>query len=473
MTLKISTQEDDQRQLVVTVEVDEKRVHRAMQKAAKDYARKLRIPGFRPGKAPYGIVKGYVGEENLRQDALNDILPKIFDETLQEIDAQPYAQPTLDDVDFDPLVLKMTIPLEPAVILGDYRAMRREVETVVVSDEAVDEAIELVRQQQATTEPIERPSAMGDELVIDGKGTIPAEDDGEEANTIFDQQHYHVRLEEDALFPRTDFTEQLVGLSAGDKKTFTVTFPEEYDVNESLEGKTATFEVSVQEVLERHVPELNDEFAQNQTGEFETLEDYRAERKQQLQEQAEEQAKNDLIEETIEDMLENVEELVYPQGILSAEVDDMLNGIKQQIQQIGWDWDTYLEAREMTEEDMRDEFEEGAVDRLERRLVFQKFVQTENLLLTEEEINAAVEKRLETFDEEMRGYMRPYLEGEGGAMIRQELLTNKVYDRITAIFAGAAPDLTEESDEAEVVADEPEVAEELEAIVSESEDSDE
>ncbi len=472
MTLNISTQEDDQRQLAVTVEVDEKRVRQAMQKAAKDYARKLRIPGFRPGKAPYGIVKGYVGEENLRQDALNDILPKIFEETLAQIDVEPYAQPTLDDVDFDPLILKMTVPLEPIVVLGDYREMRREIDAVEVSDEAVDEAIDLVRQQQATTELVERASALGDELVINGKGVVPAEDEDGEEDPIFDQENHHVRLEADAVFPETDFAEQLVGLSAGDEKTFTVTFPDAYE-DETLAGKTATFTVEVQEVLERTVPELDDEFAKNQTGDFETLEDYRAERKEQLQEQAEEQAKNDLIEEMIGEMLENVEELVYPQGVLSAEIDEMLNGIKQQIQQIGWSWDAYLEARDLTEEEMRDEFEEGAVDRLERRLVFQKFVQTEQLLLSQEEIDSAVEKRLETFDEEMRGYMRPYLEGEGGAMIRQELLTNKVYDRIAAIFAGEAPELTDTAEEVDAVADEPEAAEELEAIVSESEDSDE
>ncbi len=472
MTLKISTQEDDQRQLAVKVEVDDKRFQQAMRKAAKSYARKLRIPGFRPGKAPYSIVIGYVGKEQLHQDVLQDMTPTIFKEALEQIDEQPVAQATLDDFEFDPFVLHLTVPLMPTIVLGDYREMRQEVNIVEVTDEAVDEAIDLTRRRQATTEPVERASAMGDNLVISVKGTVPAEE--AEGTIFFDQEHYHLTLEKDAAFPNTDFAEQLVGWRVGEEVSFTVDFPIGYP-HEALDGETARFDVSVQEVLERTVPELNDEFAKNQTGEFETFEDYRAAVSQHLQQQAEVQAKNDLIENLITEMLENVEELAYPQALVSAEIDDIIKGLKQEIAQAGWEWETYLEQRQMTEDSTRDEFEEGAVDRLERRLVLQKFIDLEQLALSEAEIDAAIDERLETFDEEMRELMRPYLVAEGGTVLRHEALMNKVYDRVVAIFAGDAPSLTGETteeDEADTD-DEPEVAEASDTIVEQSENGDE
>ncbi|HFE38735.1 MAG TPA: trigger factor [Gammaproteobacteria bacterium] len=439
MTLKIETQEDDQRQLLVTVEVDEKRVRKAMQKAARKNARQLRIPGFRPGKAPYNVVVGYIGAEAIRQDAFSELLPQIFEETLKQVDVEPYAQPTLDDVEHDPMVLKMTIPLEPLVVLGDYREMRREITPVEISDEAVDEALDILVQNEATTEPVERPAESGDEVVIGGKGYLGDDED----EVIFQEEHFHVRLEEDAVFAGTSFVDELVGVSAEEEKTFTITFPDEFEDESDFAGKTATFTLTIHEVLERKVPELNDEFVAEQAGDAETVEALRAEIFDRLQKQAEEQFKNDLLDETIDEMLENVEELVYPKGAVEAEIDRILDGIKGQIDQMGLKWEDYLQLRQETNESLREDAEDDAVTRLERRLVFQKFVEMEKIILTEDEIDAAIEEKLENYDEEMQGYMRPFFEGQGGDMLRNELTMDKIHERLVAILSGTAPDLTE------------------------------
>lgn len=457
MTLKINTQEDEQRQLAVTIEVEESRINGAMKRVARKHARGLRIPGFRPGKAPYGVVLGYIGEESVRQDAVNELLPTIFNEALEEIDEQPYGQPTLDDVEFEPLVIKMTVPLEPVVVLGDYRAMRKEIEPVSISDEAVEEALEALVQQAATTEPVERASEMDDEIVIGGKGHIA----GDEEDVIFSEEHFHVRLEEGNIFAETPFVSELVGLSAGDEKTFTFTFPEDHE--EDYAGKEATFNVKVDEVLTRSVPELDDDFAKEQSGDEETLDELRAATADRLQKQAEEQQKNDLLDGFVDEVLENVEEMTYPQGAVEAEIDDMLNGLKQQIQQIGLEWSNYLEMRNETDEGVREEFEDDASSRLERRLIFQHLIENEKLALSEAEIDAAVAERLADYDEEMQGYMRPFLEGEGGNMLRNQLMMDKVHNRIVAILQGEAPDLDSLEDATESVEEEDGEVEEVEA----------
>lgn len=466
MALKITSQEDDQRQLNVTIEVENKRINKAMQKAARTYARDLNIPGFRRGKAPYGIVKGYVGEENLRQEAVNEILPKVFEEALAQIDQEPFAQPSINDIEFDPLVLKMVVPLEPTVELGDYRAMRKEIDPVVISDDAVDEALAALQEQNITNDPVERASAMSDEIVIGGSGHLADDED----DIIFNEEHFHIKLNaDDNPYAGTSFIDELIGLAAGDEKAFDITFSEEYADDETLAGKTARFAITVVEVLAQTVPELNDAFAQAQPGEHETLESLRAATADRLQKQAEEQAKNDLLDEAITHMLENVEEFVYPPGVVEGEIDGMIQQLKGQIDQMGWNWDSYVQSRQLSEQELRDEYEDDAVGRVERGLIMRAFVDAEQLAVTDEQVTAAIDERMADYDEEMASYMRPFFEQDGGMMIRNDIMTENIHGRLLAIYAGEAPDLSAEEAETadETIESEPTESSDVESADSE------
>ena len=446
MTLKIKTQEDEQRQLAVTIEVAEDRLQKAMRKTARKMAKQVRIPGFRPGKAPYSVVNGYFGDESIRQEALQEMLPSIYDEMLKEVAVDPYAQPTLDEVVHNPMVLKMTIPLEPSVVLGDYRAMRLEVEPVTVADEAIDESLETMRDQRAETEVVERAAALNDLVKIAGKGHIG----DDENDVIFKDEGFETNLVEDGVFPGTTFAENIVGMSAGDDKTFSISFPEDFE-EENLAGKEGHFELQMLEVKSRTLPELNDEFAQEVSREDDkTMEQLRAEVAENLQKQAESQHKNDLLEGAITEMLENVEELVYPPQVVEQQTTEMIAELRQRVEQAQVSWPDYLAAREYTEQNLRDEYEDAAVERVERGLIFQEYVKSEQIVLSDEDVEAAMEERLQEYDESFRDTMRQFLVGQGGAMIRQELLMDRVYDRTVAIYSGDAPDLSSsEGEEAE------------------------
>lgn len=443
MTLKINTQEDDRRQLNVTVEVPEDRLGKAMKKTAKKMARQVRVPGFRPGKAPYSVIKSYFGEGAIRGEALNDILPAVAQEAMEQLDAEPYAQVSLDEVtdeEGEPVTLKMTVPLEPIVQLHDYRSIRKEVEPVHVTDEAVDEAIENLLERHATFETVERAAEMGDMVTIAGTGYL----DGDESDVYYREESQSVLLDEDIVFPGTKFAKNIEGMKAGEEKSFSFKFSKKYEEDESVQGKKIDFSVTMQEVQSRSLPELTDEFAKEIDENLDSAEQLRAEMADGLKTQAERQFNDDLVNGWVAELNDNVEEMVYPQGAVEQEIDGMVNNLRQQINQMGWDWESYLSTRETGEEGLREDFEEEAVDRLEKSLVFQQFVKTEQIELDEEEVSAEITKRIDDLkseDEDFKKRFTEYLEGVGNVTIRNELVMSKVYERIQAIYAGKAPKL--------------------------------
>lgn len=455
MTLTINTEEDERRQLKVTVEVPEERVEQQMKRTARQVGRNVSIPGFRPGKVPYEVLVQRVGREALRSEAVEEILNPVFEEALAEIDVTPYAQPRLDDVHMEPLVVAFTIPMEPVVELGDYRSLRRDVEPVEVTEEALQDALERVRTEHQIVEPVDRPAMSGDVVALSGTGEIIEED---YSDVIFDEERIEMLLDPETTFAGTDFVDNLIGMEVGDEGEFTITFPEDEE-DEALAGKEATFSVTVLDVKSRHLPELDDELAREE-GDYDTLEELREALRDQLKEQAEQKARDDLFDSVMEEMIEQGR-IIYPPILVDQELDQMLETMKNQATQSGWQWEDYLMLQGETEESLREEWQERAQERIQRGLVLQEFIRLEKLSLDEDELETAIDERLEQFDEneDLREQMRDYFhEDEGLEMLSSQLVIEKVYDRMEAIVTGNAPDL--EALEAEDVADEADVDEE-------------
>jgi trigger factor len=437
VTLTIHTEEDSERQLKVTVEVPENQVQAQMKRTAREFARQVNIPGFRRGKVPYNILVQRIGEDAIRADAVEDMLESVFVEALEEIDETPYRQPSLDDIEMKPLVLKITIPLEPIVKLGDYRAIRREIEPVEVTDEALEEALESIRDQHEILEPIDRPAEFGDLITVSGVGKID-EETGEE---IWHEHETDLILDPEKLFPNLPFAENLVGMPAGETKEFGFTFPEDYK-DEELAGRKATFEVSMEKVQSRELPELTDEMAQEE-GDYETVDELREGLKKELYEQAKRQAKSELLDDVVDEMLAEAE-INYPPAVVESELDDTLERYKDQVTRSGWQWDDYLKLQSITEESLRDEWREAAVERVRRALVLRQFIEEEKLSVVPAEIDSAVDKRLGQFgeNEELRDQLRSiFTQGEGLDMMTNEILMDKVQERVEDIVTGNAPDL--------------------------------
>ena len=474
MTLIIQTAEDEERQLTLTIEVDEERVQKAMRQKARELSREINLPGFRPGKAPYDVVVRRIGEDTLRGEAIEGLVESVFEEALIESDIAPYAQATLENIQAKPLTFTFSVPLSPTVTLGDYREKRQELEAVNVSDEAVQEALEHIQAHHQVIEVVERPAAEGDVVTLSGRGYLvaaapTAEDDAaaddaaedaldedeapdDEAadETLFDEERLDILLDPANLFPDTSFVENLVGLSVGDEKQFSITFPDPYEPEPEHAGREARFEVTILEVKKRELPPIDDELAKLD-GRRETLDELRETLRVQLTREAEDTEKERVIEEMIEHLMEDAQ-MVYPPAAVEAQLDDMLEDFKNRLSRSGWEMKDYLSLQSMTEESLREDFRENAERQLRHQLALRQFILDERIRVRAADLEPMIEERLAAFDNEgLRESLRNYYRsGQGLDAISGAVLSNKVYDRIRAILSGEAPDLaTLEAEDAE------------------------
>jgi len=455
VTLTIQSSEDDLRQLTLTIEVDEDRVRKAMQKKARELSREVHLPGFRPGKAPYDVLVRRIGEDTLRAEAVEDLVQPVFEEALEQEGVDLYAQPSLENIELHPVTFKFIVPLSPTVVLGDYRAIRQDVEDVQVTDEALTEALEYVRMRHQVIEPVERAAEAGDVVTIGGRGKFTAPKpaaEGEEAATegemLFEEESLDLLLDDKTLFPDTPFVENLIGMSVGDQKEFTFVFPDPYEQDAEYAGREATFDVTILAVKRRELPALDDELAKLE-GKYETLDELREALRDDLAKEAEATIKEKTIDDMIHHLIEDAT-MVYPPAAVEAQIDDMLEDFKNRLARSGWKYEDYLNLQGMTEENLRADFNENAEDQLRHQLALRQFILDEKLRVTAADVDELIDERIARFDNPgLRDSMRAYYrKGQGFDMISSEVLSNKAYERIRAIFSGNAPDLDALDEEA-------------------------
>jgi len=433
--MKVTTEELPDRQILLTVEVEEEQVQRALRQAARRLSRWIRIPGFRPGKAPYQLVVRAVGEERLRAEAFDAIGQKLYEQALEEAGVEEvYAQGTLEEVQWDPLTFKVVVPLKPLVELGDYRALRVPMEPILVMDEEVDEVLQDLRERQAEWVPVDRPAAIGDLVIMDIKGTV-----GEEE--IMSQQNWEWVLRAEGSSSLPDFDAALVGLKAGDKHSFDVNYPE--DARVPWAGKTAHFEVLVHGVKAKELPPLDDEFAQV-ASEHETLEALREAIRKDLR--ARREAEADYEIKALDALVEQAR-IEFPPLMLEKELDALLEDHERMLRQRGMPLDDFLRLSGKNKEEYRDEIRPQAEQRLKRSLALSEFVKREGLNVEEAEVDEEIERRTASLPDDLAERLREGLNTvKGREQVRNELLTQKALQRLAAIAKG---EIAEEAEEKE------------------------
>jgi trigger factor len=247
-------------------------------------------------------------------------------------------------------------------------------------------------------------------------------------------------LDSKRLFSGTPFVDEVIGMAAGDEKTFSFTFPEDYE-EEDMAGREATFTVTLLEVKKRELPPLDDELAKLE-GNYETLDELRAGIRKDLERAAQNEQRNTVLEEMVDDLLAEAE-MVYPPAAVNLVIDDMVDEFKRQLQGMGWQMQDYMQLQGLTDESLRNDFRESAETRLRRQLALRQFVLDEKLRVESADIDAVIDERVSRFDnEELQDGMRNfYKSGRGFESVSSEALGNKTYERIAAILSGNAPDL--------------------------------
>ncbi len=446
MTLQIEQQETENRELKLKVQVDEARVQEQMRKTARKLAKKMRLPGFRPGKAPFHVVQRWVGPEALRGEAVEELTEDLYREAIDQAEVEPFAPGSLDDIEIEPLVLHLTIPLEPTVDLGDYRQVRVDPPTVEVEDKAVDEAMKAIQEKHALLEPADRPAQEGDVIIAD---LVAMQDD----EVILDREGAELLLDPETLYPDIPFVENVVGMSAGEEKEFAIAIPDpaEDEAEEEGEDESETVEqpvnykVTVHEVKSRYLPPLSDDLAREE-GDYETLLELRVETRKNLTEAAQRRADGEYVDQVFNKILEGAT-IVYPPAAVELELDRMLEEMEARFKQQGWTLEDLLKIQGKTIEMQRQEMQPQAEEQLKRSQTTIAIVRAERVSLEEAELDQLVEERMGDMgeiDEELKNQLREYYNsGQGRMFMANDMMMNKFTERVKAIGRGEAPDLAE------------------------------
>jgi trigger factor len=379
--LKTKTSELGDSRVRVEVEVEPAAVDRALSQAAANLGRDLKIPGFRKGKVPPQVVLQRVGREAVLDEAVRQALPNWYEEAIGDAGLNTVGEPSLDLGELpdkgSPLEFSIEIGVRPPAELGEYKELevgRREPE---VPAEEVDAEIERLREQAASLDNVERPAKKGDFVVIDFVGKVDGEPfEGGEA------RGYLLELGSGRLVE--GFEEQLEGASAGDEREVKVSFPEDYR-GEVLAGKEATFDVSVKEVKEKRLPELDDDFA-TEAGGFDSLDELREDIATKLREQQERMIDTEFREAVVDAAVAEAK-IDVPHELVHAKAHEMWHQTARRLAAQGLDPARYLQMTgKESEEEIVHEAEPEAERALKRESVLAAVVEAEGIEVGDEEL---------------------------------------------------------------------------------------
>ena len=432
--MKIEREDLENRQVELQVEVAPDRLEKAMHASARRLSKGTKIPGFRPGKAPYEVMVGKFGEELIFEEALESLGQDIYREALEESELEPYAPGSLEEITReDPLKLRYTVPLAPEVHLRPYRDIRIPFEEAEVTDEAVEDALEGIRQRQALIEPVDRPAEETDLVQVDLSGEL-LEPEAEEDTNLLDLKDVPLLVDPETDVPTPGVMEHLIGISAGEEKSYEYSFPDDHP-NEELRNRKARFLIKGLEVKSRFVPEWSDELAQNM-GDVESLLDLRVKLRENLQNQAEMEAETQYREEIMQTIVDGAT-VEYPPIVLQEEINHLLQDLRMRMGNQNLALEDYLKIEGKTEEDLREELEPEAVERIKRGLVLGKIVEVEELIVEDEEIDAGIQRLIEPLGAEADDRLLAAFESPAGRQrIAMDVLTDKAMGRIVAIAKG-------------------------------------
>jgi trigger factor len=411
----------------VEAQVAPEEVERRIQQTARELGRQMRIPGFRKGKVPPQVVIRRVGREAVLDEALRSALGSWYADAIDGAGIAPVGEPDLDvpselPAEGQPLQFSIEIGVRPTARLGQYKGLEVGRREPAVEETQIDEEIERLRDRLATLETVERAAKQGDHVVIDYVGSV----DGTEfeGGTGRDQL---LELGSGRLVP--GFEEQLIGASAGDERTVTITFPEDYQATE-LAGQEAQFAVTVNEVKEKRLPELNDDFASDAT-EFDTLQELReniAERLRTLDERSLERE----FEEAVLQAAVDEAEVEVPDKLVHARAHELLEDTFSMLARQGISKESYLRFSGRDEETLAHEAEPEAAAALKREAVLAAVVEAENIEPTDEQVREALEPSAERQGTTVDKLLERLRETGRLDRMRQEVATRQAVELLVA-----------------------------------------
>jgi trigger factor len=415
------------------IEIDAEKVSSAVDETYKELAKRTKIPGFRPGKAPRAVVERFVGEERVKNHTADKLIHPAYSEALKEAEIEAWAPADVELVEFEfgkPLVFKAKVPLAPKVELGDYVGMEIERKLVPVTGEMVDEEIDTYLERAARLDPItDRPAQDGDTIVVEIK-----DEDEPEA-----EPKRQVTEIGDNL---PDFDGGVTGMNVGDQKTIKIAYPDDHAAEE-LRGKCKTFQVKLVELYVRTLPELDDGWVkQNFASEtaqgdqpasesVDTVQKLRAAIKGEMERLAQRDADAGVRDQVIDKLVET-SKIDFPEVMVTERVDARLSDLLEELKKRKLTLDDYLKHLAKSIEELREEFGEDAKEALRANLVIYEVVEKENIKVEDEDIESEIKSMAESRKVPVES-IRAYLDSTDGlGTVKYRLLRKKVLDFLVA-----------------------------------------
>ncbi len=435
-TVKKEITED--RYAILTVEVDEKEVDRRIMEMAKDLRKKIRVPGYRPGKASTKAIIRYVGKEAMLEELAEKMSGEVFYSIAEEENLMPIGKVSTK-VELHPLTFVFRVPLEPEATLKEgYDQVRVEMKAKEISEEDVQAVLKDMQERSAQWVPHEGAVEPGDMITADLVVTA----DGEE---LLRQEDWEVVLEEGGVF-MPEFVEQVTGMKPGETKTFSLTYPE--DAKVPWAGKDATFEVTLHSAKRKELPEIDDEFAR-EVSEQEDLDSLKADIRKRMTEELRKYEEDSAQNKALDALLEHAE-VSYPKEAVEEQIDFILEDEKTRIKRAGWQWDVYLRISGKTEEELRESLRPTAEKVVQERAALLAFAKAEGIEISEEELNEKIEEIAESSSDPDK-VREMYTKKDIRYFLEEDLLTQKAADawfERTIVWAEETPEESE-SPEAE------------------------
>ncbi len=426
MKTEVTEVEDEKNVVILKVEVPAEKIMPSIEKAYREVSKKVRIPGFRKGKVPPQIIDQMVGEEAVMDEALNELIPQFYPEALKDSGLEPVSQPKVDVEQLEkdkPLIFTARVELKPEVELGDYKTIKLPKMETKATKKEIDEYIDKIRDRFSELNPVKRAVKDGDYVLLDYEGFLDGKpfDGGAGTDDMLE-------IGSESFIP--GFEEQIIGAKKDEERDLTVTFPKTYH-SKDLADKEVVFHIKIKEIKTKKLPKLDDDFAKN-VSKFDTLEEYRADVKKELETRKEKELESTKRDGAIDYVTDDAK-IDLPDGMVEQQINTLTEEFNSVLQREKTDLESYLKKQGDTFQGFREQFRDEAVKRVKTNLVLEAVMKKEDIEASDDDIDEELnrlagksDQKIEDIKAEMTEEHFDYLRSQLSMMTTIDFLISKV-----------------------------------------------
>jgi trigger factor len=427
--MKVSTENLESCRIALNIEAEAGELDKSLDEAYHHLVKEVSIPGFRRGKAPRAILVQHIGKKSLLEEALEYLVPQLYRQAIESQEIEPIARPEIEVIQNEPLVFKATVSLKPEVKLGDYHSIRLEAGPVTkITKKEITAAMEEFRERQGAWVPAARPVELGDLVTMD----IEANVDG---SPWLNHKSILYEVDKDSRSPVPGFASHLQDTEKNKERAFSLTIPDDYPIKE-MRSKEGAFKVTVTEIKEKQLPELNDGLAKSAG--YDNLADMKKKVAIDLRAKAEARNRLELRQKALDALVE-ISEVNYPPILEDEEITGLL---RDEAQRLGFrELADYLKKASKTEEELKQELRPIAKKRLIQGLVLGKLAEEEKIEISSSEVDNKVDE-ITNNAEDKENARQFFSLPQVRQSIEQSLLTQKTMDRLLQMAIGNIENMT-------------------------------